>query len=83
MVKVTSPEPNDDSEFVTKARSVCPEEPLVPSYAHGSFGYYPLRLGDILESEIGKYEVVRKLGWGSKSNVWLVKDVEYVYATIY
>lgn len=31
-------------------------------------GYHPVRIGDIFE---GKYHVIRKLGWGHFSTVWL------------
>jgi serine/threonine-protein kinase SRPK3 len=40
------------------------------------YGYYPLTLGERLHND--KYEVVRKLGWGGVSSVWLAKIHEYV-----
>ncbi|KAL8902812.1 MAG: hypothetical protein Q9207_004360 [Kuettlingeria erythrocarpa] len=33
--------------------------------------YHPVRLGDVFA---GRYEVLRKLGWGVYSTVWLAKD---------
>ncbi|KAJ7445490.1 kinase-like domain-containing protein [Mycena galericulata] len=33
-------------------------------------GYHPMKAGDILGA---RYEVIRKLGWGEYSTVWLVK----------
>ncbi|KAI0651498.1 kinase-like domain-containing protein [Trametes meyenii] len=35
-------------------------------------GYFPARLGQTLER--GRYCIVRKLGWGQYSSVWLAKD---------
>ncbi|KAG6866860.1 hypothetical protein C0991_008796 [Blastosporella zonata] len=37
-------------------------------------GYLPVKLGDTFKS--GRYRVVRKLGWGHFSTVWLVKDLQ-------
>ncbi|KAI0329140.1 kinase-like protein [Cubamyces sp. BRFM 1775] len=45
----------------------CPEEP----HAGNPLKYYPNRLGQTLDS--GRYEVVRKLGWGGWASVWLAK----------
>lgn len=39
------------------------------SYCHG--GFHPVHLGDVFD---GHYEVLRKLGYGLYSTVWLVKD---------
>lgn len=35
-------------------------------------GYHPVQIGD--EFSDGRYKVVRKLGWGHFSTVWLAKD---------
>ncbi|KAH8828629.1 kinase-like domain-containing protein [Flagelloscypha sp. PMI_526] len=37
-------------------------------------GYLPIKVSDSFKS--GRYEVVRKLGWGHFSTVWLVKDTQ-------
>ena len=37
-------------------------------------GYHPTSIGDIFN---GRYTVIRKLGWGVYSTVWLVKDNTY------
>ncbi|KAI9739551.1 MAG: hypothetical protein M1834_006267 [Cirrosporium novae-zelandiae] len=37
-------------------------------------GYHPMRIGNSFSN--GKYEVVRKLGYGGYSTVWLVRDLE-------
>lgn len=39
-------------------------------------GYHPVHLGD--QFNHGRYHVIRKLGVGSFSTVWLVKDTMYV-----
>jgi serine/threonine-protein kinase SRPK3 len=47
-----------------------PEEPLdLPVDQSG--GFYPATLGTRLNS---RYTIVRKLGWGQHSSVWLAKD---------
>lgn len=35
-------------------------------------GLHPLRVGDTLRD--GRYKVLRKLGYGDESTVWLVQD---------
>ena len=35
-------------------------------------GYHPVKIGD--EFSDGRYTVVRKLGWGHFSTVWLARD---------
>lgn len=35
-------------------------------------GYHPVNIGDTFNSE--RYLIVRKLGWGHFSTVWLAKD---------
>jgi hypothetical protein len=42
-----------------------PEEPL----ASTAEGYYPIKVGQSLKD--GHYKVLRKLGWGPRSTVWL------------
>lgn len=37
-------------------------------------GYHPVKLGDMFSE--GRYVVVRKLGWGHFSTVWLAKDTK-------
>ena len=35
-------------------------------------GYHPVHIGELYKE--GRYTVIRKLGWGHFSTVWLVKD---------
>ncbi|KAL1665700.1 kinase-like domain-containing protein [Schizophyllum commune] len=48
-----------------------PEEDLRTS-GDDNPGYFPARLGQTLDG--GRYCIVRKLGWGQYSSVWLAKD---------
>ncbi|KAI1052516.1 hypothetical protein LB507_007565, partial [Fusarium sp. FIESC RH6] len=45
---------------------------ILESYRPG--GYHPVHLGD--EFKDGQYKVVRKLGWGTFSTVWLARDIK-------
>ena len=38
-------------------------------------GYCPISIGDTL----GSYQIIRKLGWGVYSTVWLAKSQRYIY----
>uniref|UniRef100_A0A7N6ARR9 non-specific serine/threonine protein kinase n=1 Tax=Anabas testudineus TaxID=64144 RepID=A0A7N6ARR9_ANATE len=40
---------------------------------YGPGGYYPLEIGEIF---VDRYQVVKKLGWGHFSTVWLCWDME-------
>jgi hypothetical protein len=42
-------------------------------------GYHPVKIGDTFSD--GRYVVVRKLGWGHFSTVWLAKDQKCVFAS--
>jgi serine/threonine-protein kinase SRPK3 len=42
-------------------------------------GYHPVHIGDAFSD--GRYVVVRKLGWGHFSTVWLAKDTKYAAPT--
>ncbi|KIJ53603.1 hypothetical protein M422DRAFT_73895 [Sphaerobolus stellatus SS14] len=48
-----------------------PEEDL-RSAGRNNVGYFPARLGQCFER--GRYCIVRKLGWGQYSSVWLARD---------
>lgn len=67
-----------DNEQPKPANSGFPEEDLRQSGVDNP-GYYPVRLGQVFY-ENGRYVVVRKLGWGKFSSVWLARDHRRVYA---
>jgi serine/threonine-protein kinase SRPK1 len=46
------------------------EQEDVTQYRRG--GYHPIHLGEILHN---RYRVVRKIGWGHFSTVWLCRDI--------
>ena len=46
------------------------EEEDLEDYRPG--GYHPVRIGDDFND--GRYTIVRKLGWGHFSTVWLARD---------
>src|SRR5579859_7007071 len=50
------------------------DEEDLEDYVKG--GYHPVKIGD--EFSEGRYSVVRKLGWGHFSTVWLAKDRKWV-----
>ncbi|GAA6006082.1 hypothetical protein JCM11491_002025 [Sporobolomyces phaffii] len=47
------------------------EEEKLSDYEAG--GYHPVRIGDVY-GPAGRYVIVRKLGWGHFSTVWLARD---------
>ncbi|KAF5374868.1 hypothetical protein D9758_000051 [Tetrapyrgos nigripes] len=49
---------------------LCKDEESPADYNAG--GYLPVKLNDTFKN--GRYQVIRKLGWGHFSTVWLVKD---------
>ncbi|KAI4252120.1 MAG: hypothetical protein LQ352_004461 [Teloschistes flavicans] len=57
-----------------KVPLLAPTEPLeeepIEFYCPG--GYHPVKLGNTFHD---RYKVVRKLGWGASSTVWLAKDL--------
>jgi hypothetical protein len=48
------------------------EEEHMPTFHDENF-YFPVTIGDIL---LSRYQAVGKLGWGTTSTVWLVRDLE-------
>lgn len=47
------------------------EQEDVSQYCRG--GYHPVVIGDVFDR---RYRVIRKLGWGHFSTVWLCRDIE-------
>ena len=52
-----------------------PEEPLSSS-AKAGLGYFPVSPSQTLKN--GRYTIIRKLGWGPRSSVWLATYPQYV-----
>ncbi|KAL0960445.1 hypothetical protein HGRIS_005489 [Hohenbuehelia grisea] len=50
----------------------CDEEPFMVGLPHTP-GYMPIQFGALLEGDNHKYKVLRKLGWGTASSVWLAQ----------
>jgi len=55
-----------------------------PPNRYEAGGYHPVNVGDVFNQ---RYKIVRKLGWGLYSTVWLVHDnrfvVEFFIITIF
>ena len=71
---VTTVKLKDNGDGEDQGTFTCDEEPHMLSPDLG-YGYYPLTLGERLDG--GKYEIVRKLGWGGYSSVWLASVSRY------
>jgi hypothetical protein len=63
-----SRDPVDASEWRSSLRTEAEE--WVEAYHPG--GLHPVEVGDTLDG--GRYEVLRKLGFGNESTVWLAQD---------
>jgi hypothetical protein len=47
-----------------------------PQHRYGSGGYHSVLAGEVYNQ---RYRVVRQLGWGLYTTVWLVQDTEFVF----
>ncbi|KAJ3065693.1 serine/threonine protein kinase, CMGC group [Quaeritorhiza haematococci] len=59
-----------DSSSVSSVSDFSEEEEDAEDYCKG--GYHPVQIGDTFNE--GRYTVLRKLGWGHFSTVWLAQD---------
>ena len=71
----TSRSPHSSLCSSTGSLSGFPEEDLRVA-GKDNVGYFPSWLGQCFLG--GKYVIVRKLGWGQYSSVWLARDQEFV-----
>ncbi|KAJ3115099.1 serine/threonine protein kinase, CMGC group [Physocladia obscura] len=63
-------EAEEDSDATDEPQQTAEEEEDEAEYIKG--GYHPVSIGDVYST--GRYHVLRKLGWGHFSTVWLAKD---------
>ncbi|KAH8400826.1 hypothetical protein KR009_001206 [Drosophila setifemur] len=64
--------PRSSSEsYESELNSENEEQELKKDYCKG--GYHPVNIGDLFQ---GRYHVIRKLGWGHFSTVWLCWDLQ-------
>jgi hypothetical protein len=71
---VQRPEPLDESDYSDTDSMLSNEEEDLEDYRKG--GYHPVAIGDKFSN--GRYVIVRKLGWGHFSTVWLARDLQFV-----
>lgn len=64
------PEEEEEEDDNTQCEETHQDEENAEDYRPG--GYHPVQLGEKFKD--GRYVVVRKLGWGQFSTVWLCKD---------
>jgi serine/threonine protein kinase len=69
--KNTTDEIDDRSDYSTDDDSSTEEQEDKNDYCKG--GYHPVQIGDLYN---GRYHVVRKMGWGHFSTVWLTWDIK-------
>lgn len=67
-----SRDPKDPSE--TRFRTMGYPEEWIEAYHPG--GLHPIHVGDTLRD--GRYQILRKLGYGAESTTWLVQDKVWV-----
>lgn len=70
-IAVPDENPTPDSPESSLYGSEDEEQEDVSQYCRG--GYHPIVIGDVFDN---RYRVVRKLGWGHFSTVWLCRDLE-------
>ncbi|KAG2177981.1 hypothetical protein INT43_003234, partial [Umbelopsis isabellina] len=62
----------DESDYSDTDSILSNEEEDLEDYRKG--GYHPVAIGDKFSN--GRYVVIRKLGWGHFSTVWLARDLQ-------
>lgn len=55
-------------------------EELATDYCLG--GYFAVKLGAVFDSKKGSYRIVRKLGWGHFSTVWLAQALDGAFVAV-
>lgn len=67
----------DESDYSDTDSILSNEEEDLEDYRKG--GYHSVAIGDKFSN--GRYVIIRKLGWGHFSTVWLARDLQYVSIT--
>ncbi|XP_043645782.1 SRSF protein kinase 1 [Drosophila teissieri] len=65
------PRSSSNESYESEEYSDNDEQELKEDYCKG--GYHPVNIGDLFQ---GRYHVIRKLGWGHFSTVWLCWDLQ-------
>ncbi|XP_039229223.1 SRSF protein kinase 1 [Drosophila yakuba] len=65
------PRSSSNESYESEVYSDNDEQELKEDYCKG--GYHPVNIGDLFQS---RYHVIRKLGWGHFSTVWLCWDLQ-------
>ncbi|XP_017016047.2 SRSF protein kinase 3 isoform X1 [Drosophila takahashii] len=65
------PRSSSNESYESELNSENEEQELKEDYCKG--GYHPVNIGDLFQ---GRYHVIRKLGWGHFSTVWLCWDLQ-------
>ncbi|XP_017078227.1 SRSF protein kinase 3 [Drosophila eugracilis] len=65
------PRSSSNESFTYEVNSEIEDQELKEDYCKG--GYHPVNIGDLFQ---GRYHVIRKLGWGHFSTVWLCWDLQ-------
>jgi serine/threonine-protein kinase SRPK3 len=55
--------------------AVTRQQSTEPLNRYEAGGYHPVNVGEVYNQ---RYKIVRKLGWGLYSTVWLVQDTRFV-----
>lgn len=66
-----APRSSSNESYESEMNSENEEQELKEDYCKG--GYHPVNIGDLFQ---GRYHVIRKLGWGHFSTVWLCWDLQ-------
>jgi hypothetical protein len=67
-------EKKEGSDEGSSSEDESDEDEGTEDYVKG--GYHPVQIGELYNR---RYRIVRKLGWGHFSTVWLVHDITYVF----
>lgn len=64
---------DDDASYQSGEGSDCPDSDFEGAQGYRRGGYHPVHVDEVYN---GRYKVLKKLGWGHFSTVWLCEDME-------